>query len=257
MDFEIIDFHMHPFIEQKNNFCVYKECMNMDYKTIIEEMEEAGISCFCGSVIDRDYKGFETLKNCNREALKLKEIYGEKYIPGFHVHPDFIEESIKEVELAGYENIKIIGELVPYMHGWEDYSCKGFSEILDFISKYDMIVSIHTMNFEHMEKMAAEHKNIKFVFAHPGERENVLKHINIMKKLDNVYLDLSGTGLFRYGVVRYLSDKVGAERILFGTDYPIGNLKMYVNGVLGERLSSNEKELIFSGNAKRLLSINK
>ncbi len=254
MNYEIIDFHTHPFIRPEHNFCMYQESMNMDSKTILADMESAGISQFCGSVIQQGMEqGFETLKNCNREALKLRELYGEKYMPGFHVHPDYVSGSIEELEFAAKNNIKIIGELVPYMHGWEDYSCKGFSEILDAVAKYDFVVNIHTMNLEHMEKMAAAHKNVVFVFAHPGEKSNVLKHIDIMKKLDNVYLDLSGTGLFRYGVVRHLVDNVGAERILFGTDYPIGNLQMYVNGVLGEKLSDREKELIFSGNAKRLL----
>ncbi len=254
MNYEIIDFHMHPFIKSENNFCVYKKNLNMDYKTTIEDMKEAGISLFCGSVIQQGMdKGFETLKNCNREALKLRDIYGEKYLPGFHVHPDYVNESIKELEFAAKKNIKLIGELVPYMHGWDDYSCKEFSEILDAVAKYDFIVSIHTMNFDNMKKMAESHKNVTFVFAHPGEKTDVQKHIDIMQKLDNVYLDLSGTGLFRYGVLRHLVDCVGAERIIFGTDYPIGNLKMYINGVLGEKLSEREKELIFSGNAKRLL----
>ena len=49
-----------------------------------------------------------------------------------------------------------------------------------------------------------------------------------MKKCDNVHIDLSGSGLHRYGVVKYLVDNVGSERILFGTDYPISNLSMYV-----------------------------
>lgn len=255
MAFEIIDFHMHPFIEDKNNFCVYKENMKMDYKTTLSDMEDAGISKFCGSVIARgeNLQSFDTIKAYNREALKLTKLYGDKYVPGFHVHPDFIEESINEIKFANENNVKIIGELVPYMHGWEDYSCREFSEILDEISKYNMIVSIHTLKHDQMEKMASEHKNIRFVFAHPGERESVEKHINIMKKHENVYLDLSGTGLFRYGVVRHLANSVGADRILFGTDYPIGNLAMYVNGVLGEKLTDAEKELIFSQNAKRLL----
>lgn len=254
MNYEIIDFHTHPFIHTENNFCHYKENMNMDYKTTLEDMESAGISMFCGSVIKQGMdEGFETLKKCNREALKLRDIYGEKYMPGFHVHPDYVNESIEEIEFAVKNNVKLIGEIVPYTNCWKDYSRKEFSEILDVIAKHNLIVSVHTMDFESMEKMVASHKDVTFVFAHPGEKTNVQKHIDIMKKFDNVHLDLSGTGLFRYGLVRHLVDNIGAERILFGTDYPICNLQLYVNGVLGEKLSDKEKELIFSGNAKRLL----
>ena len=76
-----------------------------------------------------------------------------------------------------------------------------------------------------------------------------------MKKYDNIYLDLSGTGLFRFGMLKRLVDQVGAERILFGTDHPICNPAMYVAGVMHERISERNMSLIFSENAKRLLEI--
>ena len=171
------------------------------------------------------------------------------------MHPDYIEESIKEIEIAHENGVKLIGELVPYMNGWEDYSSKAFYEILDYLKKYDMVVSLHPMNYDAQEKMALDHKDIQFVFAHPGERNSVDRQIEIMKKCDNVSLDLSGTGIFRYGSIRYMVDNAGAEKIIFGTDYPICNPKMYVNAVLGEKLTDKERELILSGNAKRLLGL--
>lgn len=118
-----------------------------------------------------------------------------------------------------------------------------------------MVVNIHTLDLNQMEIMAKNHPHINFVFAHPGEKTQVLNHIDIMKRIDNVFLDISGTGIIRYGVIKKLVSEVGAERILFGTDYPIGNLQVYINGVLGEKISDYEKELIFSGNAKSLLKI--
>ena len=111
------------------------------------------------------------------------------------------------------------------------------------------------MGLDRMEEMAKKHPDITFVFAHPGERNILLQHIDVMKKCDNVYLDLSGTGIFRYSAVKKLVSEVGAERILFGSDYPVCNPFAYVGGVMGEDLSDKEKELIFSGNAKRILGL--
>ena len=254
---EIIDFHTHPFLDKDNYFCIYKESMKADENTILADMDDAGISRFCGSVIRkmREGESFELLQKLNRDALKLRDLYKGRYIPGIHVHPDFVEESAKEIELAAKSGVKLIGELVPYMHGWGDYSCKGFSEILDVAEKYGMTISLHVGDHEQLMKMASAHKKVNFVIAHPGEKDRVLKHIEAMKANDNMYLDLSGSGLFRYGLVRFLCDKIGAERILFGTDYPICPPKMYLNAVLGERLTDREKELILSHNAKRILNI--
>lgn len=74
-----------------------------------------------------------------------------------------------------------------------------------------------------------------------------------MKKHENLCLDLSGTGLFRYGVLKYLIREVGADRILFGTDYPICNPRMYVEAIYGEEITEEERELVFHGNAERIL----
>ena len=51
-----------------------------------------------------------------------------------------------------------------------------------------------------------------------GERQYYEKHLERMAKYENLYLDLSGTGLFRYGMLAYGAKKVGAERFLFGTN---------------------------------------
>lgn len=256
MNYEIIDFHTHPFLEQDAYLCHYKETLAMTPDMVLEDLEDAGIDIFCGSVICRGMdQGFDRIRQCNEEAIKLRERYGERYVPGIHVHPDFVEESLAELDRAARKGVKLVGELVPYMCGWSDYSCPGFSVILDEAGKRGMVVSVHTIDLDQMEKMASEHRNVNFVFAHPGEKSTVLRHVEIMKKLDNVYLDLSGTGLFRYGLLRFLIDQVGAERIVFGTDYPICNLQMYVGAVLGERISDRERELVFSGNARRLLTL--
>ena len=105
---------------------------------------------------------------------------------------------------------------------------------------------------EQMEAMISRHPRLIFVPAHPGEREYYEKHLDRMKRYSNVYLDLSGTGLFRYGMLREGIRQVGAERFLFGTDYPITNPQMYVHAVLGEHICDRDRELIFHENARRI-----
>ena len=61
--------------------------------------------------------------------------------------------------------------------------------------------------------------------------------------------------LFRYGMLRRIIDEMGADRVLFGSDFPTCNPAMFVGGVLLDPLiTDGEKEKIFSGNAKKLLS---
>ena len=255
MSYEIIDFHAHPFLTEGGNFCQYRDGMKMGPAETLADMDDAGISVICGSTLSRDpMSDPDVMVRLNREALRLRdEVFGDRYVPGIHVHPDYPELSIKEVEYFAAKGGRLIGELVPYMCGWAPDISDGLSEILRAVARHGMIVSFHTYGLDGMERIAEAHPDVQFVFAHPGDKDQVMRHVEIMKRLDNVSLDLSGTGIFRYGMIRFLIDQLGAERILFGTDYPLCNLKMYVGGVMGEHLTDRERELIFSGNAKRLL----
>lgn len=266
MNDSIIDFHTHPFLRSQDNICRYKAHCAMDAGRITADLQGAGISKFCGSVI-RTREGvalargvapetlswWDVIRGCNEDMLTLWAALGESYIPGMMVHPDYVEESLAEMERLYARGVRLIGELVPYSHGWEDYACPGFSRILDRAEELGMVVSLHSMDDDQMDAMADAHPGCRIVFAHPGEVDRVARHIARLKKSSNFYLDLSGTGLFRHGVLRALIDEVGAEKLLFGTDYPVCNPYMYVGGVaLDPLISPEEKELILSGNARRL-----
>ncbi len=252
---DIIDFHCHPFYTPQENLCFYPNTVQNKSDDILPDMTKAGISRFCGSVIARPLEDFSTLHTCNLHALKLQKRYGAQYIPGFHISPQFVKESLAEIAFAKEYGVHLIGELVPYMHGNYPYYSEKFSILLEEIAKHDMVVSLHTMDFDEMTKTAKRHPSIPFVFAHPGDTPEVRKHISVMQECENVYLDISGTGILRYGMLTHVARTVGAERILFGTDYPIGHPATYIAAVLAEKLSDAEKEAIFSGNAKRLLGL--
>lgn len=256
-NYEILDFHTHPFSDEKQQTCMYP-----DYVTSMEkfeaDMEACHISTFAGSVIHRkgiDITSFQQIKALNDDALRLRERMKGKYIPGFHVNPHFVGESIQEIERMKKEGVKLVGELVPYSMGWENYDEPGMQQIYEAITANRMIVSLHTMAPDSIERAVAANPDLIFVAAHPGQPDQVKFHVGCMKKYDNYYLDLSGTGMFRYGIISYVLKETKKNHLLFGTDYPITNPYMYVQAVLGERLSRKDNEAIFSKNAKMLLEI--
>ncbi len=259
MNFEIIDFHTHPFIEKRNNICNHKDFIDMGAKNTFEVMRSLGVSKICGSVIEvgNNEDILAKVKRNNDEALKLKEIYKDFYIPGFHIHPDFVDFSLKEMERMEKAGIKLIGELVPYIDGWKrDFASQEFSALLKEAGKRNMIVSFHSMNEDAMDEMVKNHKDVIFVAAHPGEYGAFMRHIERMKYSENYYLDISGYGIFRYGMLRRALDTFGSDRILFGSDFPTCNPAMYIGGVMNDNLiTDTEKEKIFSLNAKKLLKL--
>lgn len=258
MDIEIIDFHTHPFDQTEYNICSHKAYIDMTPGFTESYLREIGIRQICGSVIGKrkDNIQWADIQILNNKSLELASLYNGFYVPGFHVHPGFVKESCEEIERMSKLGVRLIGELVPYHHLWDDYSCRGFSEILDVARDYNMVVSFHSMNEDSMDKMVSEHKDITFVAAHPGEYREFMRHLERMKMSENYHLDISGTGVFRLGMLRHAIDEFGAERVLLGSDYPTCNPSMFVHAVLSDPLiTDTERELICNANAKRILGL--
>lgn len=257
-DFEIIDFHCHPFIIGEENICSYEEGPD-SYEVFSDDILRAGISMFCGSVVKRnaDFSTFEDIRIMNRHALELRELFEYKYIPGIHIHPNFVDESCAELEYMHGLGVNLIGEIVPYMMGWREYASEAAIEIFKYAGKLGMTVSAHPTFDEDMDKVLEAVPEVNFVFAHPGEKNVYMKYLERMEKYPNAYLDLSGTGLFRYAMLSHGVKRLGSKRFLFGTDFPICNAAMQVGGVLSEHLTGEDYYNIFYANAVSLLNITK
>lgn len=260
---EIIDFHTHPFMLPEHNICAHTIRDKMSAREIKPYFESLGISKICGSVIynfsrqtELGCGSFEIFRRLNDTALELSEMFGGFYIPGFHINPLFFDESCMEIERMNSLGVKLAGELVPYLHGWDDYASDSFSALVTEIERYGMILNIHTMSDDSLDKLVVTHPNAVIVAAHPGDFGAFNRQMNRMAMSKNYYVDLSGSGLFRYGLLREGIDRFGADRFLFGSDYPICTPSMFIGGVAYDPLiTEEEKEKILSANAKRLLGI--
>lgn len=256
----VIDFHTHPYLSQEDFMSFYPDCFAPSPAQCRRDLERAGISRICGSVLlRRPYsreEGFAYIHECNLRALRLRDLLGDFYTPGFHIHPDFVEESLGEMEAMAAQGLRLMGELTPYLHGWKNYANENLSRLLDAAEQYHMVVSFHTMadEPEAMTQMVRAHPGVTFVAAHPNDRAVYLQQLERLKSCPNLYLDLSGTGIFRYGCVAHGVKALGSERFLFGSDYPICNPRMYLQALYQEPISPQDLENILCRNAQRLLA---
>lgn len=251
----IIDFHMHPYLKESENMRFYPNGNRLE--EIQSRLLASGITHICGSICSRDAS--LSVWQLNDIALQAKEKWGDFYTPGFHVHPAEVDKSLAEIERMHALGVRLLGEVVPYMHGWNDFLHTNYFDEMDGLlgaaEKHGMVFSFHTDWSWQMDELIEKHPDLPFVAAHPGEREGVEKHISRMRKYDNACLDISGTGILRLGLIEHLVNSVGAERILFGTDYPISNHDLYIHCVRTARISDADKEKIFHLNAERLLGL--
>lgn len=252
MDFEVIDCHVHPFLSEETHISSFGA--PVDSGNFVSEMKRAGVSRCCGSVIRRLVKPeFEEVRRLNREALEFRRLNPGFFIPGVHIHPSFPEESCQELErLYKDEGVRWVGELVGYFMDFPSYSGAGISKVYDLIQELGIPVNIHTSDLNELDALCKAFPKLKIVLAHPGDGEEMKTRVEFVKTHANMHLDISGTGLFRLGMLRHCVREAGRDKILFGTDFPVCNPAMYLQGVLFERLEDAELEAVLSGNFKRL-----
>lgn len=260
MKYKIIDFHTHPYADMDTNICRYKDKFTFSPEEYKKQMQNLGIEKVCGSVLNPAVKtsNWEDVKSLNDTAQKLKNELGDFYIVGNQIHPHYVKESIATIKGMRKRGEVLIGEIVPSALGCA-YADQGFEDILSTAS--GLIFSFHSTvagEKEHkaIERLIARYKDVTFVGAHPGETDFVEVHLSRMKKYDNYYLDVSGTGIFRQGMLAHVISEVGSDRILFGSDFPTCNPAMFVGGVACDCLiSEKDKENVLYNNAKRLLKL--
>ncbi|MBR2353074.1 MAG: amidohydrolase [Clostridia bacterium] len=253
----IIDFHCHPGYD----FHLPTHGVAIDMARFVKDLSANGIVKGCGSVIDRamnkrPVEEYETIvPMLNDRALEYRRMLEGFYIPGIHVHPAFVELSCREIERAHRAGVKLIGELVPYMMGWTECATPEFLAIMDCARSYDMVVNIHPTTIEDMYRLSAAMPGLKLVWAHLSAYGGFEDHLEMMRRNENVCFDISAHGTDRVGTLRKAIDRVGADRLLFGTDYPGVGPAGDIAAVMFEPLTDDEREAILWGNAERLLEI--
>jgi predicted TIM-barrel fold metal-dependent hydrolase len=121
----------------------------------------------------------------------------------------------------------------------------------------DMPINLHLYPspLSEMETVTKKFPRLKLIMAHPGDFWEAPERFEFVAKHENVYLDISGNGLYRWNMLRHAIDICGSEKLLFGSDFPICSAAMNLQGVLAEHLSDAEFDNVLCKNFKRLVGM--
>jgi len=102
----------------------------------------------------------------------------------------------------------------------------------------------------HYEDAVGQHPNVRFILGHAGARD-VADAIPFTNRHKNVWLDIHGQGIT---VLRELIDRVGFNRLIFGSDWPFYHIGVSLAKVLIVTEGRPEERLaIFNQNARMML----
>lgn len=126
-----------------------------------------------------------------------------------------IEETFTQAEKM-LRHKKCVGiKLHPLYH---QYSLEEYGEqILSFASNFCTVLLIHPeKEASYILPMADQHPELNFIVAHLGG-ETYVDAVEFAKH-KNVYTDTSGIASSNNLIIEYAYNRIGADRILFGTD---------------------------------------
>ena len=191
----------------------------------------------------------------NREVARYVEKYKGRFLGACVVNPLFIDESLKEIEYCRKElGFVWVGELCNYMAPFQ-YTIKEFELLVEQVVKLNIILDVHT-ELEEMEFIIQKFPQATVVFPHFGdshEFQHIFKRIDLIAKHPNCYLDTSGSGSNRVGMLEYAVQTIGPERVLFGSDFSINCPATVLARIQNALITEEQKQKILSRNLQALL----
>ena len=281
----IIDFHTHTFPE-KNSVSIIRKLGGISHtmpftdgsvRGLIASMKEAGID-YCVNL--PVMTSVEQVEKVNGSLISQRELLlSEGVITFGGMHPDYenYREELRRIKQSGIPGIKIHPA---YQN--VDLDDIRMMRIIDCASELDLIVLTHAgidiglydhnyCSTEHILKIIDQIHPPKFVLAHMGnwdcweDVERDLAGANVW--LDTAFAVGSIAADLKQDTRPYkeetLSDedfvricrKHGMDKILFGTDSPWQEQKEYIERIRRTGITPDEQELVFSENARKLLSL--
>jgi predicted TIM-barrel fold metal-dependent hydrolase len=132
---------------------------------------------------------------------------------------------------------------------------------LEFAAAEGLPVMVHCGRWQEMAsyklalQVASERPDATLILSHMGgdTPELEMGTVEAIEKggLENVFLGTEGVR--EYWAVQNAVDVLGATRVVFGSDFPLGHPRMYMGVIDALTVSDEDRALILGGNILRLL----
>jgi uncharacterized protein len=278
----IIDFHTHvvpPGIkERRDKYLGRDACFSSLYaepkaklitaEELITAMDEYGIDK--SVVLNLGWTSHELCVETNDYILESIDRFPKRLIGFCTVQPLAGDKAIKELQRCARNGAKGIGEMRPDVQGFDLKDSSAMKPIIEAIIEHGLIFLTHAsepvghqyfgkgkITPEVIYPLIVNFPDLKLVCAHWG---GGLPFYSLMPEigeaLNNVYFDTAATPfLYKPQIFKQVTDIVGADKILFGSDYPLLSPKRIIEQLESIELSPGDRAKILGGNARRLLSI--
>jgi predicted TIM-barrel fold metal-dependent hydrolase len=235
---------------------------------LIDSMDRDGIDI--SVIVNYSWTTHELCVETNDYILESVAHYPQRLI-GFCAINSYVDDvSLAEIERCASAGAKGVGELRPDTQSVDFTDKAVIRPFIELLNKYNLIVLTHASEPvghlypgkgnaapDLLYRFISNFPDMPVVCAHWG---GGLPFYTLMPEvreaLENVYFDTAASPfLYRPEIYNQVSQLVGADRILFGSDYPVLPAGRLLNEINSVDLPEEAKSLILAGNARRLLGI--
>ncbi len=278
----IIDFHTHVFSPQiKKNRSKYIDsdpCFAILYSNpkarlatadeLIASMDKDGVDI--SVIVNYGWITHEMCVETNDYILESIARYPHRLIGFCSVQPNSYEAAIAEIERCVKGGIRGVGEMRPDLQLFDLRDEEMMKPFIEVIAKHKLILLTHTsepVGHEYPGKgsvtpdmlypFITSFPDLTIVCAHWGGGLPFYALMPEVKQaMTNVFFDTAASPfLYSPQIYNQVIQLVGADKILFGTDYPLLTPGRLLKEIDSLDLPEETKSLILSGNAQRLLGI--
>jgi len=245
-----------------------------DAEELLREMDRCGVerSLLLGWYWERA----ETCREQNGWYQRWVTAWPDRFSAFLSMHADMLEPEA-ELERGRDWGALGVGELLPEVQSEGGWSDKGWERIIQWTSEAGWPINLHVTEpagHRYPGRIATPLDRLTDIFETYPDQVWILAHwggglpfysLNrrVAKALKNCYYDTAATPLlYSKRIWRTVIDLVGAERILFGSDYPLrvyprkqaeAEMHSFLESFAMTELSDLERDQIGSGNLKRVL----
>jgi len=280
----IIDFHTHilpPQVkENRDDFVKGDACFAEFYSSpkakivtseeLIASMDQAEIDT--SVILNTGWMSQELCVQINDYILEAAARYPDRLVAFCAIQPKAGEAAIVELERCARGGAMGIGELRPDIQGFDLGDKELMEPFAEVARRYHLLFLIHasepvghlypgkgTITPDTLYRFISNFPELYVICAHWGGGLPFYALMpEVASALANTFFDTAATPfLYQPRIFEHIADIAGADKILFGSDYPLMSPRRVMAQIESVGLPPEVKAMILGGNARRLLEWSK
>ncbi len=278
----LIDFHTHLFPpdirDHREKYCARDPWFNELYSNprasmasaedLIAEMDASGVDISVAFAYGWTDTGL--IEETNSYVIDAMRRYPKRIYGMAVLQPTSGVRAVRELERCAREGIIGLGELMPHGQGYKLSDITLLMPVMEVVRQYQLLVLSHcsepvghsypgkgNVSLQDIVTFLTAFPDVRFIAAHWG---GGLPFYALMPEIQritaNVWYDTAATVyLYRQDIFPIVANLVGADRILFASDYGLLRQRRIIEHIAQSGLDEHTVEMVLGGNAQRLLGL--